>query len=139
MNFIQVEAEIWGLEYYTKNLKKATFASHGCGQWIYFYYHKWSHFYLEANVQWFYLHDLRGIFRSSPRLRILRGSQQKTNRATVASNKWLLLMFRFSSWIRLNSYIESQCKNVTNFYLSLDFPLLRWDPICDWSVTIIFT
>ena len=55
------------------------------------------------------LQDFSGRSRSSPRLRMLRGSQQTTKRLTVAIRRWLRLMFLFSSstLLSLNSHHQT--------------------------------
>ena len=55
-----------------------------------------------------YLHDLRGRSRSSPRLRMLTGSQHTTNRPSVATSTRLRLMCRRFSLIRLQLHMKDQ-------------------------------
>ena len=52
-------------------------------------------------IQFTNLQVLRGRLRSSPKLRMLRGSQQKTNRVTMERSRRLRRMFRLSSDCRL--------------------------------------
>ena len=48
-----------------------------------------------------HLHDLRGMLRSSPRLRMFRGSQHTMKRTRVANIRRVLLILRLSLIIRL--------------------------------------
>ena len=53
-----------------------------------------------------YLHDLSGRLRSSPRLRMLRGSQHTMKRSRVASSRAVLLTLRLSLSTRLQRILE---------------------------------
>ena len=48
-----------------------------------------------------HLHDLRGMLRSSPRLRMLRGSQHTMKSSRVANSRRVLLILRLSLITRL--------------------------------------
>ena len=50
-----------------------------------------------------YRQDLSGMLRSSPRLRMFRGSQHTMNRSRVASSKLVRLTFRLALFIRLQT------------------------------------